>query len=78
MKIASEAKWLNHSSFTSKLAGSILRGKTNAITLQTSSYKLDMKHKITKIYDINSHALITMYMAFLYQILSQASFYMYL
>ena len=36
-----------------------------------------MKHKITKIYDMDSHALMTMYMAFLYQILSQASFYMY-
>ena len=51
--------------------------KTNAITLQTSSYKLDMKHKITNIYDMDSHALMIMYMAFLYQILSQASFYMY-
>ena len=36
-----------------------------------------MKHKITKIYDMDSHALMTMYMAFLYHILSQASFYMY-
>ena len=36
-----------------------------------------MKHKITKIYDMDSHALMTMYMAFLCQILSQASFYMY-
>ena len=36
-----------------------------------------MKHKIIMIYDMGSHALMTMYMAFLYQILSQASFYMY-
>ena len=36
-----------------------------------------MKHKITKIYGMDSHALMTMYKAFLYHILSQASFYMY-
>ena len=50
---------------------------TKQLQTQTSSYKLNIKHEITKIYDMDSHALMTMYMAFLCQILSQASFYTY-
>ena len=51
----------------------------NTVSRNSTQNSYKHKHQVTNltsnIYDIDSHALMTMYMAFLCQILSKASFY---